>query len=305
MNWTIVSTDLACTHDAVLQTLPHLVTAKARNYHGGETPIHTHLRAQLIYAGSGVMRVETETGCWVVPPVRGVWIPANVPHRVIMLGAVEMRTLYIRSDARPDLPDTCCLLEVSPLLRALIFALLDEPLDYDLDGRAGQIAALALCELRFLKIPALHLPMPNEPRLYQLCQSLIAHPTRHHTLDRLAEQQAMSSRTLARQFQRETGMSFRQWRQQARLVEALGHLANDMPVAQVAEKLGYRSASAFTAMFQRTLGMEPRRYFSGERTVEAAEQPAPTASQANEKYKDFSIHTEKPLRLTARPKRIA
>jgi AraC-like DNA-binding protein len=58
-------------------------------------------------------------------------------------------------------------------------------------------------------------------------------------------------------------MSFRQWRQQARLVEALGHLANDVPVSLVAEKLGYRSASAFTAMFRRTLGMEPRRYFMG------------------------------------------
>ena len=38
------------------------------------------------------------------------------------------------------------------------------------------------------------------------------------------------------------------------------------PHAQVAEKLGYRSASAFTAMFRRTLGIEPRRYFSGELT---------------------------------------
>ena len=59
-------------------------------------------------------------------------------------------------------------------------------------------------------------------------------------------------------------MSFRQWRQQARLVEALGHLANGVPIARVAEKLGYRSASAFTAMFKRVLGMEPRRYFAGE-----------------------------------------
>ena len=251
-------------HDDEYQTLPHPVTAKARNYRGGETPVHSHPRAQLLYAGSGVMRVETEAGCWVVPPVRGVWIPAATAHRVIMLGAVEMRTLYIRPDAAPGLPEQCCLIEVSPLLRALILALLDEPLAYDRTGRAGQIAALALSELRFLKIPALHLPMPAEPRLHQLCQQLIAHPDSRDTLETLAGQQATSSRTLARQFQRETGMSFRQWRQQAGLVEALGHLANNMPVALVAEKLGYRSASAFTAMFRRSLGVEPRRYFSGE-----------------------------------------
>lgn len=278
MNWTIAGTHMLC-HDDEHQTLPHPVTAKARNYRGGETPRHSHPRAQLIYAGSGVMRVETEAGCWVVPPVRGVWIPANTPHRVIMLGAVEMRTLYIRPDAAPELPDNCCLIEVSPLLRALILALIDEPLAYDRAGRAGQIAALLLSELRFLKIPALHLPMPAELRLRQLCETLIAHPDSRETLETLAEQQAVSSRTLARQFQRETGMSFRQWRQQARLVEALGHLANGLPIALLAEKLGYRSASAFTAMFKRTLGAEPRRFFSEELIAErsALASATPTA----------------------------
>ncbi len=269
MNWTIAGPTLRCGHDDEHQTLPHLVTVKARNYRGGETPVHSHLRAQLIYAGSGVMRVETDGGCLGRPAREGVWITANVAHRVIMLGTVEMRALYIRPDATPHLPDTCCLLEVSPLLRALIFALLDEPLAYDRAGRAGQIAALVLSELRFLKIPVLHLPMPGERRLHQLCAELVANPDSHETLETLAEQQATSSRTLARQFQRETGMSFRQWRQQARLVEALGHLANEVPVAAVAEKLGYRSASAFAAMFRPTLGVEPRRYFSGSLAVQA------------------------------------
>ena len=264
MNWTFPSASAGSAHDDEHQTLPHPVTAKARNYRGGETPAHSHPRAQLIYAGSGVMRVETEVGCWVVPPVRGVWIPANTTHRVNMLGSVEMRTLYIRPDAAPGLPETCCLMEVSPLLRALILALLEEPLAYDRAGRAGRIAELALLELRFLKIPALHLPMPGEARMHSLCQELVANPDSRETLETLAAQQAVSSRTLARQFQSETGMSFRQWRQQARLVEALGHLANGVPVARVAEKLGYRSASAFTAMFKRALGLEPRRYFAVE-----------------------------------------
>lgn len=263
MNWTPDRIE-APRHDDLHQTLPHPVTAKARNYRSGETPVHSHPRAQLLYAGSGVMRVETGAGCWVVPPVRGVWIPANTAHRVIMLGPVEMRTLYIRTNAAPGLPDSCCLIEVSPLLRALILALVDEPLDYDLAGRGGQIAALALNELRFLKIQALHLPMPAEVRLRRLCETLVANPDSRETLETLAEQQATSGKTLARQFLRETGMNFREWRQQARLVEALGHLANGMPVALVAEKLGYRSASAFTAMFRRTLGTEPRRYFSGD-----------------------------------------
>lgn len=248
-------------HQDIEQTLPHRITAKSRDYVGGATATHHHPRAQLIYAGEGVMRVETEAGCWVVPPMRGVWVPGMTDHRVVMLGAVAMRTLYFRSDASPELPSSCCLMEVSALLRELIYALLQEPVDYDRAGRGGLIARLILQELRVLRMEALHLPMPSEPRLQTLCRGLIEHPESQDTLETWADELATSSRTLARLFHRETGMSFGHWRQQAKLVEALAHLSKGEPVARVADRLGYRSASAFTAMFKRALGVEPSRYF--------------------------------------------
>jgi AraC-like DNA-binding protein len=40
----------------------------------------------------------------------------------------------------------------------------------------------------------------------------------------------------------------------------VGRLAKGEPVARIAERLGYGSASAFTAMFRRTLGATPRQY---------------------------------------------
>jgi len=249
-------------HDDPDQILPHVITAKSRNYAGGTTPIHQHPRAQLIYAGLGVMRVETRSGCWVVPPLRGVWIPAFSEHRVMMLGEVHMRTLYFRDKAVPDLPDTCCLMEVSPLLRELILALVAEPLAYDRKGRGGLIAQLILKELRFTKLPALHLPVPTEPRLQQLCQALIAQPDSQQTLEDWADHCHTTGRTLARLFHKETGMSFGHWRQQARLVDALGRLGKGEPVATVAQALGYRSTSAFTVMFKKVLGIEPSRYFA-------------------------------------------
>lgn len=248
-------------HTDLEQTLPHAVTAKARNYLGGATPTHHHPRAQLIYAGEGVMRVETAVGSWVVPPLRGVWIPAWTDHQVVMLGTVAMRTLYFRPEAAPDLPTTCCLVDVRPLLRELIYALLEEPVAYDESGRGGLIAALVLKELHFLREGALHLPVPTEPRLQKLCRALIEQPDSTETLETWADQCATSSRTLARLFHRETGMSFSHWRQQARLVEALGQLSKGEPIARVADRLGYRSPSAFTAMFKKAMGVEPSRYF--------------------------------------------
>jgi len=69
-----------------------------------------------------------------------------------------------------------------------------------------------------------------------------------------------SSRTLARLFERETGMRFVDWRQQARLARALVGLAEGRDVASVARAVGYESVSAFTAMFRRVLGRTPSNY---------------------------------------------
>ena len=56
-------------------------------------------------------------------------------------------------------------------------------------------------------------------------------------------------------------MNFRRWRQQTRLVDALGHLARGASIAQVAAHAGYTNPSAFAVMFKRQLGCEPSRYF--------------------------------------------
>jgi mannose-6-phosphate isomerase-like protein (cupin superfamily) len=47
-------------------------------------PTHTHDWHQLIYAGEGVMWVQTSQGEWVVPPNRAVWVPAGVEHSIDM-----------------------------------------------------------------------------------------------------------------------------------------------------------------------------------------------------------------------------
>jgi AraC-like DNA-binding protein len=98
--------------------------------------------------------------------------------------------------------------------------------------------------------------------LLALCRALLAHPENDDNLDIWAERVSASSRTLSRLFQRETGLSFVAWRQQARLAEALSRLALGQPIAVVARQLGYASASAFTAMFRRSLGATPKIYLA-------------------------------------------
>jgi AraC-like DNA-binding protein len=257
------------------QRVPRPVAAMAKDFPSGfAIAPHSHPRAQLIYAADGVMRVISPLGAWVVPPLRAVWIPAGVEHEVRMSGAVAMRTLYIAPRAAPSELGSCAVIEVTPLLRALILRAVEEPIEYDEAGAAGLVMALILAELARATTVPLRIPLPSDPRLAALCRALLNDPAEADTLDHWAERVGASARTLARLFQRETGMGFTQWRQQVRLADAVGRLAKGEPVARVAENLGYSSASAFAAMFRRTLGATPRQYLGHQSSEHTADAPA-------------------------------
>ena len=221
---------------------------------------HSHERAQLIFATAGTMRVMTKTAMWVVPPQRALWMPASEAHGIEMLQAVSMRTLYLRSDAAAAMPDACRVLHVSPLLRELIVRATELPLHYDEDGMPGHLIALLLAELHGSQTLDLQLPMPTSPRLKALCRTLLDDPGDRRTLADWANSVHASERTLARLFQKETGLSFAAWRQQVRVLEAMGRLGAGQPVTQVALDVGYDSVSAFCAMFRRLAGVSPSAY---------------------------------------------
>jgi len=240
------------------QRVPRAVAAMPKDFAaGGTIAPHSHERAQLIYATAGTMRVSTRDDMWVVPPQRALWMPPGVGHSIAMASDVTMRTLYLREDAAAFMPPTCRVLSVSPLLRELIVRATELPVQYDESGPAGHVIALILAELHGLRSLPLQLPMPRDLRLRRLCQSLLDAPGDQRPLEDWATTINTSARTLARRFQSETGLSFGAWRQQARVLEAMGRLANGAPVTQVALDLGYESVSAFSAMFRRASGSSP------------------------------------------------
>jgi AraC-like DNA-binding protein len=102
--------------------------------------------------------------------------------------------------------------------------------------------------------------MPRSKRLAMLCRALLDEPGDRRTLAEWAHTVHASERTMARLFQSETGLSFAAWRQQARVLEAMGRLGSGAPVTQVALDLGYDSVSAFSAMFRRAAGTSPSAY---------------------------------------------
>lgn len=221
---------------------------------------HSHPRAQLVHAIAGVMTVTCPSGSWVVPSGRAVWMPAGIAHAIRIAGQVEMRTVFVVPDALPDLSPDCEVIEVSALLRSLVVAATAIPLDYDTDSRDERVMRLILDEVRLAPRLSMHVPMPNHPRLANLCNAMIADPASEVTLESLAAECAMSGRTLARLFQKELGMSFGEWRRRMRLMLSLPRLAAGASILEVAMEHGYQSPSAFAAMFKRTFGIAPSQY---------------------------------------------
>ncbi|MEC5396711.1 AraC family transcriptional regulator [Uliginosibacterium sp. H1] len=238
------------------------VTAIAADYTPGHvTALHVHPTAQLLHAEHGVMVVSTSQGQWVVPPTRGLWMPAGVTHSVRMVGAVRMRTAFIRPDARGNLPPACSVIVVSPLLRELILAAIEVPLPYEEDSRDGRLMQLLLDELELLPTLPLHLPRPADARLQRICDAILQQPDDVRTVPEWAAEQGVDAKTVQRLFARETGMSFGQWRQQARLLAGLERLAAGAKVVDVALDLGYSSPGAFATMFRRQFGVPPSMFF--------------------------------------------
>lgn len=240
------------------QFVPRPLAAMSKSFADGhEISRHHHARDQLVYAVSGVMRIRTAAEGWIVPPDRAVYLPARTEHSIGIRGRVEMRTLYIARRAGDDLPDAPTVLEVSALLRELVLALIDELVIYDEDGRGGAMAFLILSEIASARL-SLVIPMPRDPRLLRLCNALLADPSSRLTLEHWVDTAGASSRTLARLFETELGLSFAAWRQRVRFHNALEAIVAGEPIARVAERNGYRSSSAFSAAFRKAMGHAPR-----------------------------------------------
>jgi AraC-like DNA-binding protein len=238
------------------------VTAMAADYPGGSsTGEHVHNRAQLLYAIQGVMSIRSATGFWVVPPSRAVWLTAGVAHDVRMSGEVKMRTVFVDPNAAPHLPAKCCVVAVSGLLRELVLAACEVPIAYAAGSRDDRLMRLLLDELHAMPVLPLHLPFPKDERLRRICGALTDAPDRDLTARQWASGVGLTERTLQRRFLDETGLTFGQWRQQARLLFALERLAHGDRIINVALDSGYASQSAFTAMFRRHFGAPPSRFY--------------------------------------------
>jgi AraC-like DNA-binding protein len=219
---------------------------------------HDHHEHQLAWSPEGVLVVRTRAGSYVLPPTRALWIPARTSHETRASGAAVLRSVYVRTRGCPIAWRSPTPVGVGPLLQELIPHLEQDSLTRDQRRRAE---ALLFDLLVPLAVATVDIRLPTDERATRVAQGLLADPGDGRTLHAWGRQVGASSRTLARVFRSETGLSFGRWRTLARLQAALLQLAEGQPVGLVATRVGYRTPSAFVAAFRAHTGVTPGRYF--------------------------------------------
>ncbi|MGZ0785470.1 AraC family transcriptional regulator [Pseudomonas saponiphila] len=223
---------------------------------------HQHARGQVFCVETGMIQVRTAHGAWLLPPQRAGWMPPGVAHQIRVSGALTGWSLLLSPSASRQLQDRPCVLGISSVLRVLVERAAGWSGQARLGPEQARISAVILDELRGAAPQPLHLPLPSEPRLLKIAQAILDNRDSQWTLKDWAAWGAMSASTLRRLMLAQTGLNFARWRQQAQLALALEMLARGVAVNQVADALGYASASNFIAMFRRAFGDSPARYFA-------------------------------------------
>lgn len=249
------------------QTSPHLQKLAAalqtlsRRYEAGrQLPVHTHDRAQLLFATHGLMEVTTPAGRWLVPPQRAVWLPASVTHSVLMLTDVEMRTLYIESAWIHPHSQALNLrhefvVGVDPLLRGLVLTLFNREAHPE---KVELAAKLVLFELVEATDSTTFIPMPCDVRARRIAELAMKDPKGLRSFEDLAHEAGVSQRTATRLFSAETHLTFKKWRQRARMMAAINALSREgARIKQIAAQLGFSSTASFTASFHEIMGVTP------------------------------------------------
>ncbi|GAA4904421.1 AraC-like DNA-binding protein [Streptomonospora salina] len=218
--------------------------------------VHSHPTHELLWNEEGASSAVIGGRIWTVTPAAGLWIPAGIRHSGWTPAGIRHRAAQFAVDSVPSISDVPVAVELTPLLRLLLDRL-------DADGLAPAARARTEAVVLDLLAPArneLTLRIPESPLLAPIAATVRDDPADATTLAAWAGRLGVNTRTITRAFRAETGLGFSRWVATARMQHAVAMLARGDRIDDVAERVGYHSASAFGAAFRRITGASPGRF---------------------------------------------
>ncbi|WP_295558509.1 AraC family transcriptional regulator [uncultured Stenotrophomonas sp.] len=241
---------------------PVVLAARLHQRGMRRTARHRHVRGQLLGAHQGLLRIAADDLHWLLPAGHVAWIPPLLPHALLGADGFDGWSLYFCAAACLELPAQPRIFQPNALLQAAVMRALQWPYTA-LDAAQARLAGVIADEITASTPLPLALPQPQDRRLQRIAAALARTPHDTRSIEDWATRSGLSSRSLARRWQAETGMTLSQWRQRLRVLLSLPRLLAGEPVISVALSLGYETPSAFIAVFKREMGVTPARYSGG------------------------------------------
>lgn len=240
--------------------LGELDVAFLQHQSGQEVSFHHHSYGQLTIVVAGSVRIQAMRGWWLAIPGAAIWVPAGVSHRAVYTESSELLNLNVDTQLSA-LSEQISLLMVSPLLMALArqaHVLKQSATD---PAQLELIRQLLVCQIRDNQQSSeLFISDGEDKRLRAVTALLRDDPGCRMTLHELALIAHSSQRTIARLFEKETGMSFMAWRERLRIITAIERLLVGQTITQVAFDMGFLSPSSFSTAFRKLMGVPPSQY---------------------------------------------
>jgi AraC-like DNA-binding protein len=233
-----------------------------------ETSIHTHQKAQLLYAEGGIVHVFVNNRHWYLPARCFMWIPAGVEHSVLSFSKnVDLLNFYFKVDDQ-DLTfyEETNIYFVSDLLREMFLFTVDwdgpvyenNPVKYDFLKAIKSI----LPELESNKIPfAIQHPFPKDQKLLEVARFLSKNLDKSYTIEEVAKEFGLSERTLSRKFKEHLGMNYIRFLRSLRITKSLELITEKKyNMLEIALQVGYSSLASFSNIFLKITGIRPTEY---------------------------------------------
>ena len=236
-----------------------LVTFHKIGNDGNARLAHKESCGQLLGSVRGLLSAEDSEARWVVPATHGIWIPPGHHHALRCHGSFQGWLVRVAAPECASLPTGPRIIAANGLLREAV----SRAMQWSNSPRTTaqhHLVRVVLNEIATLPHENLGIIMPQTPGLFRVATEILKDLNDCRSLEAWALWGHLSVRTLSRRFSLETGLTFTQWRQQAKLLRGLEMLAEGLSITAISLELGYTNTSAFIALFRRTFGVTPARY---------------------------------------------
>lgn len=198
------------------------------------------------------LRVRTDDGeqLFTAQEGRAVWLPAGTPHSGQVTANVILCDAFFSPERTPVAFLRPTVVEMTPVLESLLTHLARP----DLADAARARAEAVVFDVLEPAADQFSLPVPDDPRITRIVDTLLADPACPRALDGWARDLGISERTVTRAFRESTGLTYGQWRQSLRIRHAVTLLSAGHRVHEVSDQLGYTQPSTFIAAFHKVTG---------------------------------------------------